>query len=213
MIRLRNRAGEIATHRSVVGLAFDQSTKFEFAAPRQKGGNCLPSDVLRLVRDDWVRQFVWTVRFMSLSEEMLTMPQPTSANFDGFGLDPGEAKSSGKELRSFLDLLASVYFFDGADRRTEPRMRITLPVVIERLDENGERLEYPIRGVTRDLSHSGIGFVCQDPVGTKHVAFQLSSPCGVSIEVIAEVLRCEPIGYYYNVGCKFVSAQQVGFNA
>ncbi len=141
------------------------------------------------------------------------MSTSTNAIADNFeaGLPSGPSCSH-QDIRSFVDLLAGAYFCDVPDRRAEPRIRITLPVYIHRLDEHFHRLEPSVRGVTRDLSRRGAGFVCQDPIGTKFVEFELLSPCGTSLNVTAEVLRCEPLGYYYDVGCKFVvsRANEVG---
>jgi hypothetical protein len=123
---------------------------------------------------------------------------------------PGASNGArGDDVRSFVERLAREYFFDGPDRRAEPRLRITMPLILEPLDDRLRPLNYQVRAVTRDLSSKGIGLVCQDPVNGKFLAFNLVSPCGAELNVIAEVLRCEAYGYYYDVGCKFVVRQDV----
>lgn len=107
------------------------------------------------------------------------------------------------EVKAFVDQLAREFFLDGPDRRAEPRLRVTMPVSINPLTESMESVGYRVRGVTRDISESGIGLVCQDPVAAKHIAVQLATPVQ-EIEAIAEVLRCRPVGYYFDVGCRFV---------
>lgn len=119
-----------------------------------------------------------------------------------------ELTCRGSDIRTFVDLLSNVYLLDGPDRRAEPRIRITLPVVIYRLDGKFRRLEYPVRAVTRDISSRGVGLVCEDPVGTQFVTFKLESPCAFNLEVVAEVLRCDPVGYYFDVGCRFLIQQE-----
>ena len=109
------------------------------------------------------------------------------------------------EIRSFVSRLAREYFLDGPDRRAEARFRVTLPVSLRLLDEDFVPLRYNVRAVTRDISESGLGLVCQDPVNAKHLSLQLSSPGGEQFTVFAEVLRCRPVGYYFDVGCKFIT--------
>ena len=115
-----------------------------------------------------------------------------------------EVISSADEISSFVSWLAREYFLDGPDRRSEPRYRVTLPVNVRPLDDLLKPVGYQVRAVTRDISTGGIGLVCQDPVSAKHIAIQLSGPNGERIEFIVEVLRCESVGYYFDVGCKFV---------
>ena len=143
--------------------------------------------------------------YSQLEEVALNMLPSTPKELDK--LCRTEKLAAGSEIRDFVELMASAYLLDGPDRRSERRIRITLPVIVERLDERGQPLEFPVHAVTRDLSARGIGLVCQDPVGTQFVAIELPTPDGESIRVVARVLRCEPLGYYYDVGCLFVDAQ------
>ena len=108
------------------------------------------------------------------------------------------------EVKAFVEQLAREYFLDGPDRRSEPRLRVTLPVSIGPLTEEMTLVGYRVRGVTRDISEHGIGLVCQDPLAAKFITLQLSSPRVTEIDLIAEVLRCRPVGYYFDVGCRFV---------
>lgn len=116
-----------------------------------------------------------------------------------------ESATSTDEIRSFVSRLAREYFLDGPDRRTEPRFRVTLPVSLCLLDERFAPLGYEVRAVTRDISENGLGLVCQDPVNAKYLSLQLASPAGEHFSVIVEVLRCRPVGYYFDVGCRFVT--------
>ncbi len=109
-----------------------------------------------------------------------------------------------RELKSFVNRLAREYFLDGPDRRAEPRMKVTLPVNIQPLDDSLQPLGYRTRSVTRDISETGIGLVCQDPVSAEYLLLQLPTPSGDAFEVVGEVLRCRPVGYYFDVGCKFI---------
>jgi hypothetical protein len=112
--------------------------------------------------------------------------------------------TSESDVKSFVDDLAREYFLDGPDRRTEPRLRVTLPVNIQPLDEGLQPLGYRARAVTRDVSECGVGLVCQDPANAGYLALQVPTPRGDFFEVVTEVLRCRPVGYYFDVGCRFV---------
>ena len=111
------------------------------------------------------------------------------------------------EIESFVSRLAREYFMDGPDRRVEPRLRVTLPVNLQPLDDDLNPLGYRSRAVTRDISASGIGLVCQDPVNASYLMLSLPTPAGESLEVVAKVLRCRPVGYYFDVGCQFAVDQ------
>lgn len=115
--------------------------------------------------------------------------------------------NSKAEIESFVGRLAREYFLDGPDRRVEPRLRVTLPVNLQPLDDGLNPLGYRSRAVTRDISASGIGLVCQDPVNTPYLSLQLPTPTGETIDIIAEVLRCRPVGYYFDVGCQFATEE------
>ena len=116
--------------------------------------------------------------------------------------NPGTRETIGE----FVTQLAREYFMDGPDRRSEPRYRITLPVIVEPLNEELKPTGLRFRAVTRDISEGGIGLICQDPVsGT--LKLEISSPSGIELNVIAEVNRCESVGYYFNVGCEVVTDQ------
>lgn len=118
------------------------------------------------------------------------------------------AAAGASEVKAFVDQLAREYFLDGPDRRAEPRLRVTMPVSVAPLTEEMIPLGYRVRGVTRDISEHGIGLVCQDPVAAKYIMLKLASPQVAEIEVIAEVLRCRPVGYYFDVGCGFYYPDQ-----
>jgi len=111
---------------------------------------------------------------------------------------------SHREVTNFVNVVANVYFYAGPDRRGKPRIPLTVPITIRRLDDRFCPLEHVVRGVTRNISESGIGIMCPDPVGTRFVSFKITSHVGVSVNVVAEVLRCEPVGCYYDVGCRFL---------
>lgn len=165
----------------------------------------------RAATDIWLGSFIESIaganeEIQSRGRQMLQIFGASKNKSNGPGAINGARDD---DVRSFVERLAREYFFDGPDRREEPRLRITMPLILKPLDDRMRPLNYQVRAVTRDLSPNGIGLICQDPVNGKFLSFNLVSPCGAELNVIAEVLRCEAYGYYYDVGCTFVVRQDV----
>jgi hypothetical protein len=111
---------------------------------------------------------------------------------------------SSKEVGQFVDELAREYLLDVPERRSEPRYSITMPVIAEAADADFCPVGRKLRAVTRDLSRGGIGLICQDPLDCNLIV-RLVSPRGNLLRVKARMLRCEPNGFYFDVGCEFVT--------
>ena len=108
-------------------------------------------------------------------------------------------------IASFVEDLARQYFADSPDRRSEPRYRMTLPVRVQPLDAQMRAVGDEFRAVTRDISAHGIGLVCQDPTAARYLMLQLETTTLEPITVAVEVLRCQPVGFYYDIGGRFVT--------
>jgi len=107
-------------------------------------------------------------------------------------------------IAEFVEQLAGEFFYDGPDRRSNPRYEITLPVYVVPLDEKLRSLDYLIRASTRNISVSGVSLVCMDPIGSPNLAIQFKSPSGKEVTVLAEVVHSKAQGYFHQVGCKFI---------
>ena len=46
--------------------------------------------------------------------------------------------------------------------------------------------------------------ICQDPLNCNLIV-RLESPGGHALRVQAELLYCDPNGFYFTVGCRFVT--------
>ena len=114
-----------------------------------------------------------------------------------------ETAASTEEIGSFVQQMAREYFLDIPDRRSEPRYQVTVPVNVQRVDEDNNIGGETVRAVTRDLSVRGIGLICQDPLHGKLIV-QVECPSGTKLRVLAQVLRCKANGYYFDVGCQFL---------
>jgi hypothetical protein len=108
-----------------------------------------------------------------------------------------------EQITSFVTRMGREYFADIPDRRSEPRYRLTVPVGIQPVDDDENVVGAYVRAVTRDLSPSGIGLICQNPLNGKLIV-QLSNLDGNELCVLAQVLRCSANGFYFDVGCRFL---------
>ncbi len=118
---------------------------------------------------------------------------------------------SADQVRSFVNLIETVYMFDrpldfGTERRAVERMNVTMPVRITPLDNELKPLSYEFHAITRDLSVNGVGLVTTSPVGHDFVLLTLEPYQSKSFDVIARVAHCNGYGYYFRAGCEFVIA-------
>ena len=58
--------------------------------------------------------------------------------------------------------------------------------------------------VTRDISTRGICLIHPQPIIHQHLKMKIPMPNGSQVNVIVEVMRCQPIGEFYEVGGRFV---------
>lgn len=130
---------------------------------------------------------------------MTVIPQPTD-----------HVKSAGA-IRSFIKDVEVAYLlecsrFKDAERRSVGRMDVTMPVHVTALDDQWEPLDYHYHAVTRNLSHKGVGLVTTNPIGRRYVQLTFEPYLGEPFTIVARVIHCSDIGYYFQVGCEFVSA-------
>ena len=112
------------------------------------------------------------------------------------------------QITDFIDQLARDFFLDGYDRRSEPRHKITVEAGVTLLDSSGTPVGHTTRVITRDISNIGLGMTSPTPLSGR-VQVSLSAPSGVQLKAVAEILGCEPEGYYFNIGCKFLSISKL----
>jgi len=91
-----------------------------------------------------------------------------------------------------------------ADRRNRPRRLVATTCVVTPLDAHGEPSGAAFRAVTRDVSTTGIAMLFTRPVEAPKLKIQLPRFGGTTVEVLANVIRCEPLGPYYDVAGEFV---------
>ncbi len=109
------------------------------------------------------------------------------------------------ELIQFVDRLAKESLRSHVDERTFSRYKLTVEVWVQPVNGDFSPLDRPFTAVTRDISTGGIGLMHTRAVRDKYLWLRLVAPGGGMINVVVEVLRCRPIGMFYEIGAKFVA--------
>jgi hypothetical protein len=112
-------------------------------------------------------------------------------------------QASAMEIDTFVQHMARSYLLDVRDRRSQPRYLITAEANAQQVDDDNNLTGPSVRAITRDFSVGGISLCCESPLNGK-LMVQLTSPSGTELRALAQVLRCEPNGYYFEAGCKFI---------
>lgn len=96
-------------------------------------------------------------------------------------------------------------YYAGPEQRREPRYVVSLPVAAVPVDESLKKAGDAFIALTRDISSSGIAMYHTRRVSEKFLALEIKSSSGEKLRVLAEVLRCNPSGLFYEIAAKFVS--------
>ena len=118
---------------------------------------------------------------------------------------------SAEEVRSFIKAVEVAYLLEcsqgnGTERRSIERMNVTMPVRVTALNDQFEPLDFHYHAVTRNISTNGVGLVTNNPIGRSHVQLTFEPYHGESFTIVAQVIHCSEIGYYFQVGCEFASS-------
>lgn len=100
-------------------------------------------------------------------------------------------------------------FYVGPEQRTEPRYAVNLPVAAVPLDESLKKTGEVFIGFTRDISSGGIAMYHTRRISEKYLAVEIKATSGDKLRVLVEVLRCFPVGLFYEIAGKFVSRLNV----
>ena len=96
-------------------------------------------------------------------------------------------------------------YYQGPDRRHEERHAIAIQVNAIPLDDQIQPVGYGFVATTRDISSTGISLIHFDRLVCPFLAVEIAIPKERSFQAAVEVLRCRPIGPYYEVAGKFVT--------
>lgn len=92
------------------------------------------------------------------------------------------------------------------DRREYTRFYFAVPIRVQPLDDFFRPTGVSFAAVTRDLSAAGIGVLYTKPVKSKYIEITVDFPPDHKILTV-EVLRCKPIGSFYDIGGRFVNRE------
>ena len=90
--------------------------------------------------------------------------------------------------------------YEGVERRSHPRTVLVKPVWVQPLSDAHEPTGEGFSAVSRDISTSGLGIVHTQAVDSPFLGVVIMAE-KTRVHVIAKVLRCEPLGPFYDVGC------------
>lgn len=89
--------------------------------------------------------------------------------------------------------------YEAAERRSEVRRAIAVPVLAQPLDDEGTLVGEPFMAVTRDLSPSGLAMFHTRPVSARRLLVEYSDFIGDSCRAVLEVLRCRSVEGYFEI--------------
>jgi hypothetical protein len=119
--------------------------------------------------------------------------------------DADRLHSPPAELLRFVHRIADETLRNHVEERQFPRFKLTVEVWVQPVDANFEPLGEPFTAVSRDISTGGIGLMHTRAIRDKYLWLRLVTHGGGTMNVVVEVLRCRPIGVFYDIGAKFVA--------
>ena len=96
-------------------------------------------------------------------------------------------------------------YYVGPEQRNESRYAVSLPVAAVPVDESMRKTGEMFIACTRDISSGGIAMYHTRRVSDKYLAVEIRANSGEKLRVLVEVLRCAPVGLFYEIAGKFVS--------
>lgn len=106
---------------------------------------------------------------------------------------------------NFVRRIADETLRHHAEERQFPRYKLTIEVWVQPVDSNFVPLGDPFTAVSRDVSTGGIGLMHTRAIRDQYLWLRLITHGGGVMNVVVEVLRCRPIGVFYDIGAKFVA--------
>ena len=114
-------------------------------------------------------------------------------------------ETSAEAISSFLSCVdGKVLSFEGTERRAHKRYVVAIRSLVQPMDDRRRPNGRAFNAATRDISVGGIGLIHTQPVVSEYLGVRLSSPRGDELQVLVKVLRCAPLGSYYDIAGEFV---------
>lgn len=123
-----------------------------------------------------------------------------------FAFGPQSLARPPQAIAAFVErLIRHSKYYDGPDSRSEPRYAVRMPVAAVPVDDDLQKIGEPFVAVSRDLSGRGIAIYHTRRISQRYLALELSTPSEEKLHVLLQVLRCRPVGLFYEIAGKFVS--------
>ncbi|HUY93322.1 MAG TPA: hypothetical protein VMV10_31635 [Pirellulales bacterium] len=130
----------------------------------------------------------------------LTVPQGF------FSLDPESLARPPQAVADFVErAVRNSKYYDGPDVRSERRHAVSLRVAAVPVNERLNKIGEGFIAASRDISSGGIAIYHTRGTSERFLALELSAPSGEKMHVLLEVLRCRPVGLFYEIAGRFVS--------
>lgn len=101
----------------------------------------------------------------------------------------------------------------GECKRSSPRAYSKVTATAVPLTEQLTLVGEPFRVALRDVSEGGVRLLHTRSIACSHLALRWTpetDPAG-QLEVVGRVTRCEPLGPFYDIGCRFLSASALAY--
>jgi hypothetical protein len=144
------------------------------------------------------------------TEEPQNKPAPEGISYEAldtlFDFQPEQLLRPPAAIEMFVRrVVRGAEFYVGPEQRTEPRYVVSLPVAAVPVDASLKKSGDVFIAFTRDISSGGMAMYHTRRVSEKFLAVEIKSNCGERMRVLIEVLRCSPVGLFYEIAGKFVS--------
>lgn len=153
---------------------------------------------------------------MTTNESLIRICNPPTAIRGDSAQGRGEAPAlkfntadllrSSEEIALFLQRVGgTIQPFDGTERRQFPRYVVTLPSIVQQLDENLRPTGPCVEATAHNISSNGIGLIYYSVFTATFIAVKLGTNRKDEMTVLAKVLWCRRRGDEYDVGCRLVT--------
>jgi hypothetical protein len=133
----------------------------------------------------------------SAPEETTRNVRPAQIDFNRDGLvHPPEA------IATFVAHLTNQKA--ATERRASNRHRLAAPVAAVPVDDDFRPVGQPFMATTRDVSTSGLALIHTRAVDAQYLAVELPAVAGKTMQVVMQVLRCRPLGRFYEIAGPFI---------
>ena len=123
-----------------------------------------------------------------------------------FSLEPKSLAAPPKAIADFVErAVRNSKYYDGPEVRSERRYAVSMRVAAVPVDEHLNKIGEGFIAASRDISSRGIAIYHTRRTTDRFLALELSGASGENMHVLLAVLRCRPVGLFYEIAGKFVS--------